>query len=718
MGGITVKFMGNMLFKYGDGKVIRILHINRVSSIIYVIDMASNRWAYPMRIDELRHLQEKSEIILLEEDIYCRVVFEEDLSEAEKRKREHAWGIVKYIFNNVETEEHLFHSKYREPAVKEAMQIFKLSYNGIKNLLIRYWRGAQTKDSLLPSYHRCGAKQRDRKGGNNKRGRPRSGERGIGVNVDDNMKKIFKQALNRYYYSERNNSLKITYELMLRDSFVKEQVEKSGIKFPVLLEKSQLPTYQQFLYWFKKLNNAKVEISQRSGTRAYQQNFRTIIGDSTQDAGGACGSLWQIDSTVFDIYLVGSTNRDLIVGRPILHLVIDVYSRLVMGFSVSFESLNSYSGAMVALANSMSSKKEFASKHGISIEDEEWPYCVPLRIMADRGELVGKQIENAIQGLGITIQNSPPYHADYKGIIESAFAVLNSRVKPFADGVVINGKSNRERGESDYRLRANLSIEEFSTIILKCVLFHNKNHVLTDYVLDELMLEEKIEKIPIQIWNHGLKHRKGQLRILPEEMIKTHLFPIDQALVTARGVSYKKMLFASEYTLKNEWFQKARINGSWRVNICYDPRDLTNIYVMDEGEQGLLRLTLLEHLMKYANKGIEEIEQMTKYEQKIDEKSKERELQEKIQLFTEIEHIVENAKRKTDSERDYGKSKTQRLTGIKENQRNERLLHRAIKFKETLFVETQTVQTEKPDDETDDLDMFFNNDDNGDYDEE
>lgn len=712
-----MKFMENMLFKYGDGKVIRILHINRVSSIIYVIDMASNRWAYPLKMDELRRFQEQSEIILLEEDIYCRIFIEEDLSDAEKRKREHAWGIVKYILNNVETEEHLHLSKYREPAIKEAMQMFKLSYNGVKNLLIRYWHGAQTKDSLLPSYHRCGAKRRERISGNHKRGRPRSGERGIGINVDDKMKKVFKQALNRYYYSERNNSLKITYELMLRDSFVKDEVEQNGIKLPVLIDKSHLPTYQQFLYWYKKLNNPKKEISKRKGTRAYQQNFRTIIGDSTQDAGGACGSLLQIDSTLFDIYLTSSVSRDLIVGRPIVFLCVDVYSRLIMGINISFESLNSYSGAMVALANSMSSKKEFASKYGITIEDKDWPFCVPLRVMADRGELVGKQIENAIQGLGITIQNSPPYHADYKGIIEVAFAVMNSRVKPFAEGVVINGKGFKERGESDHRLRASLSIEDFTKIIIKCVLFHNKNHVLNDYVLDELMIEEGIEKIPIQIWNHGLKHKKGQLRVLSEEMIKTHLYPIDRALVSARGVSYKKMLYASEYALKNQWFEKARINGSWRVNICFDPRDLTNIYVMGEGDEGLIKLTLLDHLLKYENKGIEEIEQMIKHEQTMDERSKERELQEKVHLFAEIEHIVEEAKRKTASERDSGKSKSQRLAGIKENQRQERLFQRAKEFHETSIVETIAVHAEESDNETEDLRMFFNNDDDGDYDE-
>ncbi|MGO4271183.1 Mu transposase C-terminal domain-containing protein [Paenibacillus sp. TAF58] len=245
-------------------------------------------------------------------------------------------------------------------------------------------------------------------------------------------------------------------------------------------------------------------------------------------------------------------------------------------------------------------------------------------------------------------------------------------------------------------------IEEFTEIILKCVLFHNKSHVLKDYILDELMLEEKVEKIPIEIWNHGLRHRKGQLRTLPEEMIKTHLFPTDTASVTSRGVSYKKMLYASEYTLKNEWFQKSRIKGSWKVKICYDPRDLTNIYVIDENNQGLQKLTLLDHLTKYANKGIEEIERMAEYEQSMDEKSKDRELQEKVKLFTEIEQIVKDAKRKTDSERDYSKSKSKRLAGIKENQRNERLLHRGNINKKISITEDTYPHAE----ELDELQLF------------
>ncbi|MGG1289834.1 Mu transposase C-terminal domain-containing protein [Bacillus smithii] len=695
-----MKLAENMLFKYSSGKVIRVLYINQITSIVYVIDMDSNKWPYPMEKETFLTLHKNKEIIAMDEDVYSRVVLEEELSEIEKLKRDYSWDVVMYFKNTLADEEHMYISKYRQKGMKETMATFGISYNGLKNYIIRYFKGGRTKSSLIPSFYRCGAKGKERKVGEKKRGRPRLNNTNGGVNIDDRMKKIFRVGLNRYYYNERKNSLKTAYELTLRDYFATESIQENGVKIPILPNTENLPTYNQFLYWFKRMNNSKKEIISRSGTRVYQQNFRSIIGDSTQDAGIGPGTLLQIDSTVFDIYLVSSFNRDIIVGRPILFLVVDVYSRVILGFNISFESLNSYTGAMVALANSMTSKKGLCRKFGIDITDEEFPYCVPQRILADRGELVGRQIENAIENLGIIIQQTPPYHADYKAIIESAFNLLNLKVKPFADGVVVIGnKKGKERGEQDYRLKATLTIEEFTKIIIKCILFHNTQHVLNDYVLDETMLEEKVEKIPIKIWEHGLKHKKGQFRILPDEVIKTYLFPSDYATVTARGVSYRKLLYASDYALQNGWFQKARIHGSWRVKICYNPSDLSAIYIFNENGKGLRKFDLLDHLSMYTNKGLDEIEQLKKHEQEMDNKNKEKELQEKLKLYSEIENIVKEAREKTESERDYSKSKSQRIKGIKENQKNERLLQRE-KAREELAMK------EIVDEFTDEVDEF------------
>ncbi|UOQ84651.1 Mu transposase C-terminal domain-containing protein [Gracilibacillus salinarum] len=696
----------NFLLQYHDGRTIRIVFCERLSSIIYAIDMNKVRWPFLIREDELISDYNNEEITILENDPYTRYVVEEELSNAEKERRNQACDIVNFVLQQVDREVLIFQSKYREKAIKLAVSEYKINYSTVKSYLVRYWKGGKIRNGLLPAFNLCGSKGKDRKEGDKKRGRPRKIGSRQGINIDDKVKRYFKTGLNRYYYNGRQNSLKVTYELILKDFFTETKVDINGNEVPVIKEPSSIPTYPQFFYWFKKLNNPKKELINRKGARNYFQNHRAIIGNSTQDAGLGPGTLWQIDSTQFDIYLVSSVDRNLIVGRPTLICVIDVFSRMIVGVNVTFESFNSYTGTMVALANSMLPKSDFCKQFGITLDKDEWDVaCVPQRIFADRGELNGKQIEDAIGGLGISIQNTPPYRADYKGIIEQAFAQLNIKVKPFADGVVKNGKNTIERGDEDYRLKANLTIDEFTRIVIKCVLFHNNHHVLSEYVLDEMMISEEVEKIPVKIWDYGVNNMKGQLRVLPEQTVKMHLLPTDIGTITSRGVRFKKMLYASDYSLKNNWFQSARINGSKKIKIWYDPRDLSYVYTINEDGE-FHKLHLLEHLTKYENKGIDEINQIIKHEQSIDNRSKEQELQEKMKLYDDIQTIVGQGKKKTAAQKDDSLSRAQRLRGIRENQREKRELKRELNIQKVEAGETLMESVEKQGHTEDELDLF------------
>ena len=674
--------MENILIQKSDEKILRVTYFDRLSSIIYVVDMEGRRWPYPMERDVLDSLLGTGEISMLKEDPYYRYVVEEELSDAEKKRRDYAWEIVSYVWTQVEQEQQLYITKYRQKTIQNAMAVYKVSYNTVKNYLVEYWQGGKVRNSLLPNYNRCGAKGKELKAGNVKRGRPRKNEGKVGVNVDDHIKKVFQIGLNRFYYNEKQNTLKTAYELTIKNFFTEEKIDQNGIIVPVLKDPSNIPTYRQFLYWFKKMNNLKREVSKRKGSRVYHQKFRAIIGDSTQEAAYGPGTVWQIDSTPLDIYCVSSSNRNIIVGKPLLHLAVDVFSRVIVGFSLSFESLNAYSGAMVALLNSMTPKKEFCKTYGIEIEEDDWDVaCIPQKIFTDRGELNGKQIEGAIEGLGIDIQNSSSYRPEMKGIIEQALHRIQLKMKPHVQGALVHGNRIRERGERDFRLQANLTIDEVTAILIQCILFHNNHHVLNDYELSEDMLAEGIEKIPKQIWNFGIKHQKGRLRTLPEEVIKMNLLPQDTATITAKGLRYKKLYYASEYSLKNNWFESARLNGSSKITIRYDPRNLSEVYIPYENGNGVHVLTLLEHLTKYSEKGIDEIDQIIDYESKIDTQSKNRELQEKMKLFDAIERIVAKGEQKTEAERDNTESNTSKLQGIRENQKRERELERALLYK-------------------------------------
>lgn len=75
------------------------------------------------------------------------------------------------------------------------------------------------------------------------------------------------------------------------------------------------------------------------------------------------------------------------------------------------------------------------------------------------------------------VENTPPYRADWKGIVEQHFRILNARgIKPFLPGVV--DTEVKVRGERDYRLDATLTLEEFTSVIIRCVLYHNNHHYL------------------------------------------------------------------------------------------------------------------------------------------------------------------------------------------------------------------------------------------------
>ena len=665
----------NTLLKV-NGVVVRVVYINTFSAIAYVIEMEAFKWPYLLPVSSLNEANNDYESQNIEESAYIRLFLEESLTTSEKQKRDKAWDIVHFIFNQIEEGEIFIH-KYRAPVLKQAEKLFEVGNKTLKKYLLSYWKGGGTKNGLLPYYCKCGGKGKEKNVGEIKIGRPRKIDNQTGLNVDERIKRIFKKALNSYYYNERKNSLRIAYELAIKEYFSKQITDKSGTK--VLILEDKLPTYEQFLYWYRKNKDIKKEVSTRGSAKEFYQKNRTIIGNSTQDSGFGPANLFQIDSTVFDCYLVGSKNRNLIIGRPILYSIMDAYSRIIVGINATFESFNGYIGAMIALENAMTSKALFCKKYGIDIKEEEWPSAIPSKILADRGELENAQIENAIANLGIAIQNTPPYRADYKGIIEQGFAQMNIKIKPFADGVVTNSKNILERGEKDYRLKANLNLYEFTQIVIKTVLFHNNYHVLTEYVTNEMQIKEGIEKIPIKIWKHGLKTMKGQLRTLPTETIRLNLYPTALASVTAKGVYFNKMYYISAKLLKSNDFSKARTGGTWKITISYDPRDLTTIYMLTNDKKTFEELTLVDYLSKFKNMCIQDINSVIEQEELLVKKGKEQELQAKVQLFNNIEAIVEEAREKAGQEQNPHASKKSRLKGIKENLKEERDVERQFR---------------------------------------
>lgn len=499
-----------------------------------------------------------------------------------------------------------------------------------------------------------------RKTTDKKRGRPRIFKNvvGEGVNVDEETKQIFRVALNRFYYTNKgaSASLKTAYELMRKEFYSNEFKIEEGVKKPIIKTSSETPSFGQFKYFFYKERNRKKEISIRKGTKQYLQNHRPILGNSTTEAMGP-GSIFQIDATIADIYLVSRYNRNWIIGRPVVYLCLDVFSRMVAGIYVGLEG-PSWTGAMMVLANSAMNKAEYCKQYGIQITEEQWPVrhlCDTL--IADRGELEGRLAETLISSLHIKVQNTSPYRADMKGLIERQFRVLNDKtVKPFLPGVV--KPDFRERGSRDYRLDGVLDLYQFTQIMIKSCLHHNQNW-LGHYNREEMMITDDVESIPIKLWNWGIKNRAGRLRSVSEDIVKLNLMPISQAYVTAQGIKFKGMYYTSEQALRERLFEEARINGGWKIDVSYDPRNMNYIYIKESGKR-FEKCHLLYHQERYKDKTIEEIEYLQQYEKLLEKQKEDEILQSKVDLISEIEAIVQEAEKMTKEQQDGTESKTQK----------------------------------------------------------
>ncbi len=658
-----------------DGETIkeRILWIGQ--EYLYVIDINSNRFPYLKSIEEVEANIKNGNIKMLSDDPYIIVMDEDHIPIKHKKKRDFVWELIKDV---VVKEPEIFQSKFRRKVIREMAQKNNIGETTIVGYMKRYWIRGKIPNALLPDYRNCGARGKERVSGNVKRGRPRIHQdvNGIGINVTEDIKKIFRIAINKFYYTTAKHSLALTYELMRKEYFIKGFKEKNGIKTPILKPQSEIPSFGQFRYWFEKERNIKREISSRYNNKKYQKSYRAIPGSNLE--GILQPGTYEIDCQIGDIYLVSRFNRNWIIGRPAIYIVIDKFSRAVCGVYIGLET-GSYLGAMMALVNAITDKVKFCKDYNINIKEEEWPmHYLPDTIIADRGELQGKHIENLINMLNVNIQNTPPYRADLKSTVERFFGLMNERIKPFLPGTI--DLDGRERGDKDYRLKSKLDLHQFTQVVIKSILFHNNHYHLDYYKRDKFMIEDDVLCIPNNLWNWGIANRGGTLRSVPEDMAKLALLPSESGTITPKGIKFKDMYYANSTILKGQDFINARRNGITKVNVSYDPRNINYIYVRDDKLNSFEKYFLLESSNRYKDRYLEEIEYLLESEKVRILKNSDSEAQAKINLITEIEKTVEEAEDMYKKEANYVDTNRKRLKNIRENRRIEKALRRSQEF--------------------------------------
>lgn len=603
---------------------------------------------------ELINSIEENEAELIEDPFVDIALMKVVEGSTQQQKRDTGMDLIKPLI----THDHFFDPSTRFDLVKRILEQKKSTHQTIYRLARRYWQRGQIPNALIPSYQNSGAKGSKRIAKDKKLGRPRKFMPGIGALIDINIERLFRININKYMLTKDKHSLSYAYR---KFSTMYHSL------FPDVPD-IEIPSIWQFKHFYEREFPKVAQLTARTNTIIYNKDIRALHSTVNTQVLGP-GSRYEIDATIADIYLVSDSDRACIVGRPTVYLIADVFSRMVVGFYIGFENA-SYVTAIQALQIAMTDKVELCKQYDYEITSDNWP-CIglPDAILADRGELLGHQIEALEYSFSIRIENTAPYRGDLKPIVERYFKTFQAKFKPFAQGVVQPFKE-KKRGGSDYRLDATLTITEFKKIIVGSILTHNLTHQLKTYDRD-IDMPTDLPVVPIHLWNWGIQHRVGRLRQVSEKALRVALLPKTKATLSDLGLKVFGVFYYCAEIHQQGWMhRKKSISRPDTLQVAYDPSNAEIIYVFYQKDSlHYWEAGLAPRSREFIGCSFWEVQQVQQ-EQKQTNAIQELETNKsKAVLEEHIESIIAQANAQKPK---ITSSKKQRLIGIRANRQREK----------------------------------------------
>ena len=648
---------------------IRIIYVAEQEDLCAYVNVEANI-AVPVleSIIELEKNIENNNIVEIL-DPFIKIIEESSLSEYVKEKRNQNWNIIQQYWEWQKIE--LINRSTRMNIFKKISSENNVPLMTVRRMFSRFWQRGMSINACILDYSNSGAPGKDKKY-YVKTGRPRiacSKDENLGINVDNIVKNQFAVALNKYFRNKQRKSLTAVYQQLLED-FYSVPIKEQGKVRRILINTSNIPTYEQFYYWYRKNRNTEIDMKKRFGDKAYELTNRPILGDARMEAPGP-GFRFQIDATPDNFYIVSEMDRSKIIGRATIYLIIDVYSRLITGVYVGLEN-NSWNGARLAIDSIVADKKELCAEYGITIDAEQWPCMqLPEIIIADRGEMLGHGVANLINNFNVTIENTTAYRGDLKGIVERLFRTITEKTKTFLPGGIMS--DFRKRGEPDYRLDAKLTLREARKVILLLVLEHNLGSI-DDYQLTPEMVRDGIKPIPLEIWNWGIANQKGCLRKIDQLTFRLGILPRAKATINRGVVIFYKLSYGAP-ELVSEYIYLAPFQN--KVEVIYDPQNLKSIYLVNSNNGGYLLLNLLEKDRAFAGFSLDDVIEANKKAIALKRIADDEQLAFSVQINQEIKKIALDATKAADSELNRNITKTERLKNIRANRAEEKAMQRS-----------------------------------------
>lgn len=177
-----------------------------------------------------------------------------------------------------------------------------------------------------------------------------------------------------------------------------------------------------------------------------------------------------MDHCRLDFFVVDMASG-LPLGRPWLTVILDECTRMILGYSLSFEAPGALS-VMRALRHAI------LPKDCLDDVSHPWPTWGVMRtlVVDNGGEFHGESLDYAAGQFGITVQTCPRRKPWFKGKIERFFRTMQTDLTSHIPGRTFS--SIVERGDYDSSKHAVISLKTLNEIVQIWVvdIYHQSNH--------------------------------------------------------------------------------------------------------------------------------------------------------------------------------------------------------------------------------------------------
>ncbi len=271
------------------------------------------------------------------------------------------------------------------------------------------------------------------------------------------------------------------------------------------------------------------------------------------------------------------------IGQPWLTILIDYYSRLVVGFCLGFEP-PSYGVIMESLRQAILPKTGLQERYpriqGI------WPCCgLPEKLVCDRGsDLTSKDLEQAAFQLGIELDFNPPRTPHLKGTVESFFDGLNNQLAASLPGRTFRNWADR----ADYKP------DDGPFLTYEALLEVIHLHLIDVY---SIVKHPTSTMTRLEMWQDSAAIHPPCLPASSEDLLVLLAKRAERTLTT-RGIELGGMFYTSDELMALRAELAAGNHRADRISVRYNPWDLGAVWIVSPVDGSFLKATAIDSVMQ------------------------------------------------------------------------------------------------------------------------